>query len=173
MFAALVAVGAFIRIPIGLVPITFQVFFSVLSGLLLGSKLGAGAVLTYILIGLTGVPVFTQGGGIGYVLQPSFGYLLGFVVGAYVTGLIVEKAKEKNFKTYLIAAFAFLVPCYLIGLLYLYIIVNFHLGSPLSVGTLFVSFFAVFLPNDILSYVLAALIAKKVRPILVKQGDKA
>lgn len=171
MFSALVAAGAFIKIPIGLVPITFQVFFSVLAGLLLGSKLGAISVLTYILIGLAGLPVFTQGGGVGYIFQPTFGYLLGFAAGAYVTGLILEKSKKKTFITYLIASFAFVLPCYIIGLPYLYCIVNFYVGKSLTVSTVLTSYFLVFLPNDILSCILAALIAKRVKPILIKQRN--
>jgi biotin transport system substrate-specific component len=171
MFAALVAVGAFIRIPIGLIPITFQVFFCVLAGLMLGSKLGGLSVLTYVIIGLIGIPVFTQGGGIGYVFQPSFGYLVGFIFGAYLTGLILEKSKKTNYLTYLKAAFAFLLPCYIIGLPYLYFIVNIHLGGSLNVSALFMSYFLVFLPNDMISYVLAAIVAKRLRPILIKRVE--
>ena len=79
LFAALIAVGAFIRIPVPLVPFTMQTFFVVLAGMLLGKKLGAASALVYLAIGLIGIPVFTQGGGIGYVLKPSFGYLIGFI----------------------------------------------------------------------------------------------
>ena len=81
LFAALIAVGAFIRVPVPLVPFTMQTFFVVLAGMLLGKKLGGASALVYLAVGLIGIPVFTQGGGIGYVLKPSFGYLIGFVVG--------------------------------------------------------------------------------------------
>lgn len=168
MFSVLIAIGAFIKIPIGLLPVTFQVFFAVMAGLLLGPKLGAVSVYLYVIIGLTGVPVFTQGGGIMYVFQPSFGYMLGFGVGAFVTGFISERFKKKSFFTYLIAALAFTVPTYLIGLPYLYIIVNFHLGSNVSVDTVLVSYFLSFLPNDILSYILASFITARLKPVLIK-----
>lgn len=167
LFAALVAVGAFIKIPIGLVSITLQVLFSVLAGLLLGSRLGAAAVFTYILIGLAGIPVFTQGGGIGYVFQPTFGYLIGFGVGAYMAGLIVEKSKSKTFITYLTGAFALIVSVYVIGLPYLYVILNYYLGKNVGAGTALVSYCLVFLPNDILSCVLAAFAAKRLKPVLM------
>ena len=55
-----------------------------------GSRLGAISVGIYIILGLIGVPVFTSGGGPGYVLQPTFGYLIGFMVGAYVVGRFSE-----------------------------------------------------------------------------------
>ena len=82
LFAALTAIGAFLQIPTGTVPITLQFLFTALAGLLLGWKWGAISQLLYVGIGLLGLPVFTQGGGIGYVLQPSFGFLLGLIPAA-------------------------------------------------------------------------------------------
>ena len=80
LFAALVAAGAFIRIPIGTVPVTLQFVFANLAALLLGVKWGTLAIGLYIALGLVGVPIFTAGGGFTYVLQPTFGYLLGFLL---------------------------------------------------------------------------------------------
>ena len=71
LFAALTAVGAFIRIPVPVVPFTLQFLFTNLAGLLLGAKRGAAAVCVYMAAGLIGVPVFTQGGGPWYVMNPT------------------------------------------------------------------------------------------------------
>ena len=98
LFAALIAVGAFIKIPVPFVPFTLQLLFTTLAGIVLGPKYGALSVGVYILIGLCGVPVFTQGGGPGYVLQPTFGYLIGFLIGTFVTGLIVHKVPRPSIK---------------------------------------------------------------------------
>ena len=70
------------------------IFFVLLAGILLGSKLGALAVLLYVVIGLLGLPIFAAGGGLAYIVRPSFGYLIGFIAGAYVTGIICEKTNE-------------------------------------------------------------------------------
>ena len=78
MFVALIAVGAFIKIPVPVVPFTLQFLFTMLAGLLLGPVNGALAVVVYIVLGLIGLPIFTQGGGPGYIFQPSFGYIIGF-----------------------------------------------------------------------------------------------
>ena len=75
LFTALTAIGAFIRVPVPLCPFTLQLLFTTLSGLILGSRKGAASVAVYVAFGLSGVPVFTQGGGPGYIFQPTFGYL--------------------------------------------------------------------------------------------------
>ena len=97
MFVALIAVGAFIKVPVPVVPFTLQFLFTMLAGLLLGPVNGTLAVVVYIVLGLVGLPIFTQGGGPGYIFQPSFGYIIGFAVAAYVTGRI---ANEKNHPGY-------------------------------------------------------------------------
>lgn len=91
LFTALIAVGAFIRVPVPVVPFTLQYLFTMLAGLLLGSKRGAVSVAVYVLLGLAGLPIFTEGGGLGYIFKPSFGYLAGFCVGAYLTGYLAEQ----------------------------------------------------------------------------------
>ena len=86
LFAALFSIGAFIKIPIGLVPASLQTIFVLLAGMLLGARRGALAVLLYLLLGLIGLPVFTAGGGPGYILHPTFGYLLGMLPAAWLAG---------------------------------------------------------------------------------------
>ncbi|MCL0105994.1 biotin transporter BioY [Thermodesulfovibrionales bacterium] len=99
MFAALTALGAFITIPIGPVPITLQPFFIHLGALLLGGYLGALSQFIYVLVGVMGLPVFSGGGsGIGHLLGPTGGYLIGFIVGGgYLTGRLAEMKKKPGF----------------------------------------------------------------------------
>ena len=86
LFAALTALGAFLRVPLPYVPFTLQYFFCALSGFLLGPRGGFASQGIYLVLGLAGLPVFTAGGGPAYVFQPSFGYLLGFLVAAPLVG---------------------------------------------------------------------------------------
>lgn len=86
LFIALITLGTFIRIPIGNDFYTLQFLFTLLAGLVLGPRLGALAVGAYVLLGLLGVPVFASGGGPGYLAQPTFGYLVGFIVQAWFCG---------------------------------------------------------------------------------------
>lgn len=85
LFAVLIAVGAFIKLPVSIVPITLQTLFVILAALVLKKK-AVYSVLLYVGMGLLGLPVFTSGGGISYVLVPSFGYLIGFIVCSWFVG---------------------------------------------------------------------------------------
>ena len=105
MFVALIAVGAFIKIPVPVVPFTLQFLFTMLAGLLLGPVNGALAVVVYIVLGLIGLPIFTQGGGPGYIFQPSFGYIIGFAVAAYVNGKIANAKTHPSYRRLLGANF--------------------------------------------------------------------
>ena len=171
LFAALAAIGAFIKIPTPLVPITLQLLFTLMAGIILGSKLGAISVGSYVLIGLLGIPVFTGGGGPSYVLQTSFGYILGFVLGAFVAGLIAEKGKP-TFVRFLIASLAGLLAVYMIGVPYFYFISKLYLKKEVAVGELVLNGFLIFLPGDILKCVICAFLGKRLVPIVRKRLAK-
>lgn len=165
IFTALISIGAFIRIPIGVIPITLQLLFVILAGLLLGGRLGSLAVFAYVAIGLTGVPIFTQGGGIAYVFHPTFGYLLGFMMAAFISGSLMERFEHK-FKYYLLASVVGLIFVYLLGGTYLYLLSNFYLGTNMSVEKVVIYGALVFLPNDLLSCCVAAFLATRIKPTL-------
>lgn len=168
-FTALIAVGAFIKIPVPVVPFTLQFLFTTLAGLLLGSKMGAISVVVYTLLGLVGLPIFTEGGGIWYIFKPSFGYIIGFCIGTYVTGLIAEKMKEKTIRGYMIANFTGLLIVYALGMAYYYVICNYVIGTPIAVGPLFLYCFILAVPGDICLCILAAILGKRIKPILNRQ----
>lgn len=166
LFTALMIAGAYLRIPVPVVPITFQLFFAVLAGLLLGPWRGTAAVGVYILLGLVGLPVFTAGGGPQYVLELSFGYIVGFALAALVSGLIAGKNGKPRFLRLLAAVLAGLAVDYLVGTAYYFLIAELYLHSDVGVWATLVG--CVFLPGskDILLGVLAAVIAARVRPLL-------
>lgn len=169
LFTALIAVGAFIKIPVPVVPFTLQFLFTTLAGLLLGSKRGALSVVAYMVLGLIGLPIFSQGGGFGYVLIPSFGYIIGFCIGTFVTGLMAERAGKKTVPRYMLANFAGLLIVYAVGMLYYYIICNYVINTPIAFGPLFLYCFVLAVPGDICLCILAALLVKRVKPILDRQ----
>lgn len=166
VFAALIAVGAFIKIPVPPVPVTLQVLFANLAVLLLGRKLGTIAPIIYLIIGLAGVPVFTQGGGIGYVLYPTFGFLLSYPIANFVGGTVAGYDPNASFKRLLAASFAQMAVIYIIGVPYGYIITHFYLGNEVGVWSMIYSWFLLFLPKEIVCAFLAAILAKRLRPVL-------
>lgn len=169
LFVALIAVGAFIRVPIPVVPFTLQLLFTMMAGLLLGGKLGAASVGCYIAAGLLGLPVFTEGGGFAYLLKPSFGYIIGFAVAAYVTGVIANKTATPSYRRLLAANFIGLAIVYLFGMTYYYLISNFYLGSPIGLWPLFLYCFILAVPGDIALCILGAVLGKKLIPVLHKE----
>lgn len=169
IFAALIAIGAFIKIPVPYVPFTMQLMFTTLAGVILGANLGAISVGVYLTIGLIGIPVFTKGGGIGYIFQPTFGYLIGFMIGAYVTGKIVEKYENPSFVNILFAGLAGLSIVYLIGVPYFYFISNLVINNPIGAKVIMMYGFIMCLPGDIFTCIVCAILGKRLVPILRKE----
>lgn len=170
LFAALMAVGAMIKIYFPFVPLTFQPFFCAFAGILLGSKLGFMSQMVYIAIGLAGVPVFTHPPGPQYIFNPTFGYLLGFAAGAYVIGKITEQFDTLDFKKALLAVLTGLLVIYVIGVPYLYLIVNFYSQKPMTLAGALAGGFTPFIFKDIIMFVIVAIVACKILPILKKAG---
>lgn len=156
MFTALVAIGAFIQVPVPYMDyFTLQFFFVLFAGLTLGGTGGAMAVGCYVLIGLMGLPIFAAGGGIGYIFRPSFGYLLGFILAAYVTGLLSEKLKT-CYKNYFLACLAGFAVTYTVGIAYKYMILNYYADTPATWAVIFLSCFPLDMPGDFILCILAS-----------------
>lgn len=166
IFTALIAVGAFIKIPIPVLPFTLQFLFTMMAGLLLGGEMGAYSVLMYILLGLIGLPVFTEGGGLGYIFKPTFGYIIGFCIASYVTGKIANEKSDPTYTRILTANFIGLAIVYSLGIIYYYIICNFVINTPIGVWPLFLYCFILAVPGDILLCILSALLYKRLIPAI-------
>ncbi|MDF2685662.1 MAG: BioY protein [Clostridia bacterium] len=165
LFSALIAIGAFIKIPGPLVPFTLQFLFCNLCGMLLGSKKGIIAVLVYIFLGLIGFPIFTQGGGFSYIFQPTFGYIIGFALGVFVIGFITERLKTITIPSLFLASLAGLSAVYIIGLPYYYIITNYYLNSGINIDKLLIYCFLLFLPTDLFVCFISTFLGKRLVPI--------
>jgi biotin transporter BioY len=98
-FSLFNAIAAQIAIPIGPVPITMQTFAVTLTGALLGSRLGAAALIVYLIEGAAGLPFFATAPGLGAFLGPTGGYLVSFPAAAYITGAFAEHGWDRRFLT--------------------------------------------------------------------------
>lgn len=99
LFAALTAAGAFIRIPLGYSSITLQFLCTAMAGCLLGPAYGAASQAVYVALGLIGLPIFTQGGGLSYLMQPTCGFLIGLIPTAWLIGLLTAKRELRPLRT--------------------------------------------------------------------------
>lgn len=169
LFAALIAVGAFIKIDIPLpmytMHFTLQWFFVLMAGFLLGAKLASLSMIVYLCIGLVGVPVFAAGGGPTYILRPGFGFLLGFVLAAFLIGAITEKLKKTNAFTLILPATVGLVAYYTVGAIYFYCMKNFYAATPVSWGIVIVDYCLITVAPDFILCVSAAVFSAKLRPV--------
>ena len=97
LFAALTSIGAYITVPLGPIPFTLQMVFVLMAGAMLGSKWGTISMVVYVLLGIAGLPVFSNGGsGLGVILGPTGGYLIGFIAAAFVIGYLFEMYGSNN-----------------------------------------------------------------------------
>jgi biotin transport system substrate-specific component len=164
LMCGMTVAGAQLRIPLPFVPLTLQTFFVILSGMLLGPRYAALSQSAYLLLGLAGLPVFSQGGGLGYVLKPTFGYLLGYPLAAAVVGgmihgdhsgcALIHVRTARLVGAGVLGIIAIFVP----GVLVLYLNLNFIAGTPIAFSTALWSGFLVFLPGDALKLTAATIV---------------
>jgi len=160
LLAALTAVGAYLIVPIGPVPISLQSLFIYLAGMLLGSRWGAASVAMYLLAGACGLPVFAGGtGGIGRLLGPTGGYLLGYLAAAFLIGFITEMS-PRHWLVDVAAMVVGTLGIYAVGVVWLKIVTGMDFSKAVTVGML------PFLIGDSLKILAAVPVAKAVRPLL-------
>ena len=157
LFAALTAIGAFLQIPTGTVPITLQFLFTALAGLLLGWKWGAISQLLYVGIGLLGLPVFTQGGG--------FGFLLGLIPAAAVIGALTTR--RTGYLNILAAVLVGDLILYAVGVPYMYLILHVYMQSAKTFPALLAAML-VYVPGDTLKIVVVTALVPVLRRTLAK-----
>lgn len=158
LFGALTAAGAFIAIPLPPVPITAQTFFLNVAAVLLGGSLGALSQFIYVMLGVVGIPVFAGGkAGIGVIFGPTGGYLLGFIIAAFVAGKIAAAKKSAGILWYIFAMLIGMFIIYGLGTLQLALVAKLTFRKALIVGVL------PFIPGDIIKILLAAIISAKLK----------
>ena len=161
LFAALTAAGAFLKIPLGVSSITLQFLFTAMAGVLLGAGGGALSQAVYVALGLLGLPIFTAGGGFGYGLQPTFGFLLGLIPAAAVIGAMTRRSSSPV--RIALACVVGLAVLYAIGVPYMALILNGYMGKGMSVSGLLWAGMLPFLPGDAIKIVITAVLCPLLR----------
>lgn len=167
-FALLTALGAQITIWSIPVPVTLQVLVVLLSGLVLGARAGAASQLTYLGMILMGAPFAAGGiGGAGVFLRPTAGYLVGFVLSAWLAGWLAEAGFRRQIGLRLLAGIAGLLPIYALGLGWLKFITTANWQQSLEWG--FLPFWGI----DLLKAIVAAILAECGYQLLARYGNKS
>ena len=153
-----IAVSAQLSVPVWPVPLTGQTFAVLLIGMLLGPWRGAICVLTYLAEGAAGLPVFASGnGGLAYMFGTTGGYLIGFVLAAFVAGSMARLGWDRNFPTTIFAMLLGNLCIYALGLAWLVLLLWAGRVDSSLTGILVKGLF-VFIPGDIVKAVLAAVL---------------
>lgn len=163
LFAALTAILSQISIPLPFtpVPINLATLSVLLSGAILGKKGGAISQIVYAILGAVGLPVYANFlSGIGILIGPTGGYIIGYIIAAFVVGIIVEKS-EKNLGTYLLSMCLGIIACYILGTAWFMYITNNNLISALTLCVL------PFIPGDIIKIIFGAFIANRLKKIRI------
>ena len=157
LFSALIGICSQIIIPLPLVPINMALFAVFMSGICLGPFYGSMSVIIYCLLGLIGAPIFAGfNGGAHHLIGITGGFIIGYILTAFITGLLSYKNKKS--KPRLILAMSFgLLACYIIGLLWFVFLTDY------SIKSAFIYCVLPFIPGDIFKIALALVLSKKLR----------
>lgn len=161
VMTAVICVLAPLSIPIGPVPISFTNLAIFLALYLLGWKMGTASCITYLLIGMAGIPVFSGfTGGIGKLLGPTGGYIIGFIFMALLAGLMIDKFRSPA--AHFLGLLAGTTVCYALGTAWFCFEAHSTLKSALALCVF------PFIPADLLKIILAMVFGPKLRERLVQ-----
>ncbi|MDD4907475.1 MAG: biotin transporter BioY [Candidatus Omnitrophica bacterium] len=160
VFVVLMALGAFVRIPLPFspVPLTLQTFFVLLSGAVLGGRLGLSSQAIYMMLGIAGMPIFANASsGFGYLLGPTGGYIMGFFAATMFLGMTMRHGAGSLLRIFALmcVADAILLFC---GIIWLKVLFGYDLSKLFLIG------FVPFIPGDALKAAAASVIAFKMQP---------
>lgn len=158
MTAVTCVLGPFsIPIPFSPVPISFTNLAIYLAVYALGMKAGTVSYLIYLLVGFAGLPVFSGfTGGVGKLAGPTGGYLIGFIVIAVVSGLVIDRFPARV-HLHVLGMAAGTIICYILGTFWLAGQLNLSYAAGLSVGAL------PYLPGDAVKILFAAAVGPRLR----------
>ena len=165
LFISLMSVAAYIKIPTPFLPLSLQVLVCLTCSLVMGAKWGVISMATYLLLGLIGIPVFSLGGGLNYLLKPNFGYIIGFVLCAFICGFLANKKPNPSTKRMFVCAVIGLIALHLIGFNYFYFMSNF-IGINVGYGETFFACTICLLPTDLAWCFVSSIIAKRISRVL-------
>ena len=172
LLTTMLCISSFIQIPFYPVPITLQTLFVLLFGLTLPPKYCALGIASYIILGLMGLPVFAGGvGGLERIFSPSFGFIIAFLISSVTISFLRKKYTSNSLKTTFALSMLATIIIYLIGLPYMYFIINLYLKNPMNFMTALRVGMILFIPGDIVKAIIATVFCEKIKYISQIDAD--
>jgi biotin transport system substrate-specific component len=159
MFVIATMLGAFVRIPLPFtpVPLTFQTFFVLLSGAMLGKKYGALSQAAYMGLGMAGLGVFAGGAGFSYLMGPTGGYIIGFILASFLAGWMIRLKETAGLAWIFLSMLSGAAVILIMGGLWLVRILHISPAAACAIGVL------PFIPGDIIKLSLASIVFYRIQ----------
>ena len=162
LMESLLIICSKIQFNIGPIPLTLQTFAVFIIPLLLGFKKSIIVFLTYIIMGIAGLPVFTKGGGWSYIFEPSFGFVIGFFLSSLVTSLASNK--HNPYLKYITSTLGLLI-LNICGVIHMYLIMNYYLNLDKSISYVLTVGVIPFIAKDFATMILSCIIYSRLQLI--------
>lgn len=170
LFTALTIVSSMLHFTLGPIPFSLQIVTVFIVAHLFSVKIAFWSQALYVVMGLLGLPIFASGGGLFYVMKPTFGFLIGFVVAALVMAILKQKWTQRNFVTTFLINLAGTVVIYVFGCVYFYFIMNFVLHTPISASQTFSGIVLLSGPGDIILGAVSAVLILRLEKVMKGAG---
>jgi len=162
---ALLIICSKITIPLGVISLTLQTFIVILLSLVLNTRYSLLVFITYIILGLLGLPVFSGGGGFAYVLKPSFGFIIGFLAQSILTSRVTPKSNR--YIKYIYSMIGLFI-IYLCGAIYMYFIMNYYMDLDKNIFYILSVGVTPFIIKDMASVILSCFIYSRIKDVMFR-----
>ncbi len=168
LFVALFTIGAYIKIPLPFMPLTFQGQICLVCAMILSTKASVITTSAYLVMGVLGLPVFASSAGFGFFTEPTAGYILSFIPASFVTGLMCHNCDFRSTKSIYLATLPGLFIIEVCGSLYLYFIYTYYLKTAIDLFDFVVWGFLITTAKDLLVNIPFCKLVKRLRPALAR-----
>lgn len=170
LFTALTIISSMLHFTLGPIPFSLQIVTVFIVAHLFSVKVAFWSQALYVIMGLLGLPVFASGGGLFYVLKPTFGFLIGFVIAAWIMAWFKERSEKTSISNIFIINIVGTVVIYIFGCIYFYLIMNFVAHTPITINHIFTGIVLLSGPGDIILSGVSAILILRLEKVMKGSG---
>lgn len=170
LFTALTIISSMLHFTLGPIPFSLQIVTVFIVAHLFSVKVAFWSQALYVIMGLLGLPIFASGGGLFYVMKPTFGFLIGFIVAAFIMALLKARAEKQSFTNIFIINIVGTAIIYIFGCVYFYLIMNFVAHTPITVNQVFTGIILLSGPGDVILSGVSAILILRLEKVMKGSG---